>query len=53
MKLVFTGDTVFVGSFEGQETNDGLLLSEVKEFFSQSDTCVCDIEGPICSQKKK
>lgn len=52
MRLVFTGDTVFTGSFEGQETNTGLLSSDVKDFLQTADSCVCDIEGPICSDKK-
>lgn len=52
MKLAFTGDTVFTGLFEGQETNTELLSDEVKAFFDRSDVCVCDVEGPICSQNK-
>ena len=51
MQISFTGDIAFGGYFGKQELNDNLLSPEVRDFLVQSDACVCNIEGPICSQK--
>ena len=53
MKISFTGDIIFSGEFTNKETNTACIDDTIIEFLSDSDSCVCDMEGPIFSGQSR
>lgn len=49
MKIAFTGDVVFSGYFANMESQSSVLDEKIVSFLSDTDHCICDIEGPIIS----
>lgn len=53
MKIAFTGDVVFHAKFDGMEENEKILEKSIVDFLKETDYCVCDLEGPIYSNKAR
>lgn len=53
MRIAFTGDVVFHAKFDGMEENEKILDDSIVHFLKETDYCVCDLEGPVYSGKRR